>query len=189
VTVEEPPIGVPLRLVHPALPREARVWGAGRPGYPDEPPATPVVAIGAKEWRGLGVTRVLSLIEDWELPRRAPGLYEALGEQDIALVRLPVRDFGVPTDLVAYARLLAEVRGWLAAGEGLLVHCNAGLGRTAVVLGSLLRIHGLQGDPVTEIRRIYRRTAMEHPVQEAFVRGLDPVLGGAGAPRNGAASA
>jgi len=27
-------------------------------------------------------------------------------------------------------------------------------------------------DPVTELRRIYRSTAMQEPVQEAFVRGL-----------------
>jgi protein-tyrosine phosphatase len=53
-----------------------------------------------------------------------------------------------------------------------LVHCNAGLGRTAVVLASLLKTHGLAGDPVTELRRIYRPGAMEEPVQEAFVRTL-----------------
>ena len=33
-----PPIGHPLRLVHPALPTAGRLWGRGRPAYPDEPP-------------------------------------------------------------------------------------------------------------------------------------------------------
>ena len=183
--VPEPPIGEPLRLVHAVLPAAARVWGAGRPGYPDEPPAASVVATGVKSWQELGVRRVLSLIEDWELPRRAPGLYEALGVHDIALVRLPVRDFGVPTDAAAFARLLADLRQRLAGGEGVLVHCNAGLGRTAVVLASLLRVHGWAGDPVAEIRRSYRPTAMEHPVQEAFVRGLDPPPEGSAVHRDG----
>jgi hypothetical protein len=40
------------------------------------------------------------------------------------------------------------------------------------VLASILKVHGLAGDPVTELRRIYRSSAMEEPVQEAFVRAL-----------------
>jgi hypothetical protein len=41
-----------------------------------------------------------------------------------------------------------------------------------VVLASVLKAHGLVADPVTELRRLYRPTAMEHPVQEDFVRRL-----------------
>jgi hypothetical protein len=41
-----------------------------------------------------------------------------------------------------------------------------------VVLASILKAHGVVLDPVTELRRIYRSTAMQEPVQEAFVRGL-----------------
>ncbi|PYM53612.1 MAG: hypothetical protein DMD79_26110 [Candidatus Rokuibacteriota bacterium] len=155
------PIGEPVRLVHPVLPGAAKVWGAGRPGYPDEPPAAGVEATGVQAWRDLGVERVLSLVEDWELGRRSPRLFELLSDHGIAVVRFPVRDFGVPTDPAGFARLLADLR------EG-------GLGRTAVVLASLLRVHGLAADPVAEIRRIYRSDAMRDPGQEAFVRGLDP---------------
>ena len=48
---------------------------------------------------------------------------------------------------------MSDLREGLRRGEALLVHCNAGLGRTAVVLASLLRVHGLAADPVEEIRR------------------------------------
>ena len=168
------PIGEPVRLVHPVLPGVAKVWGAGRPGYPDEPPAAGVEATGVQAWRDLGVERVLSLVEDWELGRRSPRLFELLSDHGIAVVRFPVRDFGVPTDPAGFARLLADLSEGLRRGEALLVHCNAGLGRTAVVLASLLRVHGLAADPVEEIRRIYRPDAMRDPTQEAFVRGLDP---------------
>jgi len=115
---------------------------------------------------------VLSLIEDWEVPRRAPGLFEALAQEGIDLRRYPIADFGVPREVPGFGRLLREIGERLAAGDGVLVHCNAGLGRTAVVLASILKTHGLSVDPVIELRRIYRPGAMEEPIQEAFVRSL-----------------
>ncbi len=167
-----PPVGHPLRLLHPVLPRDARLWGAGRPSYPDEPPSRDAVEAGVREWREADVALVVSLIEDWEVPRRAPGLFETLAREGIAVRRFPIVDFGAPSDVPAFGRLLDEVSRRLAAGSGVLVHCNAGLGRTAVVLASILKAHGLAADPVTEVRRIYRPTAMQEPVQETFVRRL-----------------
>lgn len=167
-----PPVGQPVQLVHPVLPSGARLWGAGRPSYPDEPPKADAVVAGARRWRESGVGLVLSLIEDWEVPRRAPGLFDALARERIDLRRYPIADFGVPREVPAFGQLLRDIGARLAAGDGVLVHCNAGLGRTAVVLASILKTHGLAGDPVTELRRIYRRHAMEEPLQEAFVRGL-----------------
>jgi protein-tyrosine phosphatase len=164
VTVKKamtPPVGHPLQLLHPVLPSKARLWGAGRPSYPDEPPTAEAVETGVLAWRESGVDLVLSLIEDWEVPR-----------QRIEVQRFPIADFGVPREAPAFGRLLRIVADRLATGDGILVHCNAGLGRTAVVLASVLKVHGLALDPVTELRRIYRPTAMQDPVQETFVREL-----------------
>jgi protein-tyrosine phosphatase len=167
-----PPVGHPLQLVHPVLPPGARLWGAGRPSYPDEPPRADAVEAGIRAWRESGVDLVLSLIEDWEVPRRAPGLFQVLARERIDVRRYPIADFGIPQEAPGFGRLLREVEERLAGGAGILVHCNAGLGRTAVVLASILKAHGLVADPVAEIRRLYRANAMEEPVQEAFVRGL-----------------
>jgi hypothetical protein len=170
--METPPIGHPVRVVHPVLPASGRLWGAGRPSYPDEPPTPHAVAAGVRGWRAAGVNLVVSLIEDWEVARRAPGLFDTVIHEGLALRRFPIPDFGVPGDAAAFEALLADVVRRLDAGDGILVHCNAGLGRTAVVLASVLRIQGLATDPVLELRRIYRPTAMEEPVQEGFVRRL-----------------
>ena len=167
-----PPVGQPLRVRHPLLPEAASLLGAGRPSYPDEPPSRDKVDEGARAWREAGVDLVVSLIEDWEIPRRAPGLFEALAREGIVLRRFPIADFGVPADVPAFGQLLDELGHRLARGGNVLVHCNAGLGRTAVVLASVLKTHGLVGDPVTELRRLYRPTAMEHSLQEDFVRRL-----------------
>lgn len=158
--------------MHPVLPRQGRLWGAGRPSYPDEPPTADAVVAGVRVWRESGVGLVLSLIEDWEVPRRAPGLFETLAREGIDLRRYPIADFGVPREAPRFGQLLRDVGERLAAGDGVLVHCNAGLGRTAVVLASILKAHGLAVDPVTELRRLYRSAAMQEPVQEAFVRSL-----------------
>jgi protein-tyrosine phosphatase len=130
------------------------------------------VEAGVRAWRQADVALVVSLIEDWEVGRRAPGLFEALEREGLAFRRFPIPDFGVPADVSAFGRLLDEVGQRLADGGGVLVHCNAGLGRTAVVLASILKVHGLRADPVSELRRIYRSTAMQEPVQETFVRRL-----------------
>jgi protein-tyrosine phosphatase len=159
-------------LRHPLLPEAASLHGAGRPSYPDEPPSRDKVDEGARTWRVAGVELVVSLIEDWEIPRRAPGLFEALAREGIDVRRFPIADFGVPADVPAFGLLLDELGRRLAGGGNVLVHCNAGLGRTAVVLASVLKAHGLGEDPVIELRRLYRPTAMEHPVQEEFVRRL-----------------
>ena len=123
-----PPIGQPIQLVHPVLPCQARLWGAGRPSYPDEPPKADAVEAGVRAWRESGVGLVLSLIEDWEVPRRAPGLFEALARERIGLRRYPIADFGVPREVPDFGQLLRDIVERLAAGDGVLVHCNAGLG-------------------------------------------------------------
>ena len=158
--------------MHPVLPAGAGLWGAGRPSYPDEPPSLDAVTAGVRAWRDADVALVVSLIEDWEVPRRAPGLFEAVEREGLRVRRFPIADFGVPTDVPAFERLLDEIGRRLGEGGGVLVHCNAGLGRTAVVLASVLKVHGLADDPVSELRRIYRPTAMQEPRQEAFVRRL-----------------
>lgn len=157
-------------VAHPCLPPGGRLWGAARPGYPAEPPLQREVEAVVREWAGQGVDLVVSLLEDHELPRRAPGVLDALRRHELEVRRFPIPDFGVPADAGAFRTLVQELRERLGRGQGVLVHCNAGLGRTAVVLGALLVSCGFRGDPVLEVRRLYHPGAMENLLQEAFVR-------------------
>ena len=159
-------------LAHPRLPPGGRIWGAARPGYPAEPAPSREVEATVREWVGKGIEVVVSLMEDAELAARCPGFFDALRRHELTVLRFPIVDFGVPSDALAFGGLVVDVRERLSRGQTVLAHCNAGLGRTAVFLGSLLRSCGFPGDPVAEIRRIYQPGAMENPVQEAFVRGF-----------------
>ena len=77
----------------------------------------------------------------------------------------------MPREAPGFMRVLRDVGQRLAGGDGFSSTATRPR-RTAVVLASILKAHGLVLDPVTELRRIYRSTAMQEPVQEAFVRGL-----------------
>lgn len=125
-------------------------------------------------WEAAGIRAVVSLMETDEIDEKCPGLHEAFHRHGLEVIHFPIPDYGVPSDLDAFRDLLADLRSRLARGQDVLVHCNGGLGRTAVVFAGLLRAGGLEGDPVAEVRRVYQRRAMLEPAQEAFARAFDP---------------
>ena len=93
-----------------------------------------------------GVTLFLDLTHDGELEP-----YAQLIEPPARHLRLPIRDFSVPTPegLVA---ILDEIDAELESGGVVYVHCWAGCGRTGVVVGSWLVRHGAH--PNDALRRI-----------------------------------
>jgi protein-tyrosine phosphatase len=85
-----------------------------------------------------GVTLFLDLTQAGELEP-----YSHLVPPPSRHVRIPIRDFSVPTPDVLEAAL-DEIDGELAAGGLVYVHCWAGCGRTGVVVGSWLVRHGME---------------------------------------------
>lgn len=169
-------------LYHPRLPAGGRLWGASRPGYPDTPASPRQVEGTVREWAGVGVEAVVTLMEEDELNRICPGFLDALGRHRLESLRFPIPDFGAPAahEAEPFCIFVDDVRQRLARGQAILAHCNAGLGRTAIFLASLLKGCGHPGDAVEEIRRIYEPDAMRGAVQETFVRGLLFPLDGRG---------
>jgi protein-tyrosine phosphatase len=169
-------------VAHPRLPANARLWGASRPGYPDMPATPRQIEADVREWVGTGVDVVVTLMEDEELARICPGFLDALRRHELESLRFPIRDFGAPeaAEAGAFCELVEDVRARLARGQGVLVHCNAGQGRTAVFLASLLKGCGHVGDAVEEIRRVYYADAMRGVSQERFVRTLAFAANGRG---------
>jgi protein-tyrosine phosphatase len=161
-------------LAHPRLPPGGRLWGASRPGYPDVPASPRQIEAAVREWAGAGVDVVITLMEDEEIARICPGLFEALRRQGLTSLRFPIPDFGAPApaQAEAFCAFVDDVRGRLARGQAVLAHCNAGQGRTALFLATLLKGCGHPGDAVDEIRRVYYSDAMRGVAQESFVRGL-----------------
>jgi protein-tyrosine phosphatase len=112
-----------------AVPGEQLVHGAGGPRTA---PAHHVA-----EWvafmRAEGIARVVRLLDDCEPMRRAYD--EAFGAGSV--LHIPIADAGVPA-APALAQAVAFIDASVADQRRVVVHCMAGMGRTAIVLAAWL---------------------------------------------------
>jgi ADP-ribosylglycohydrolase len=102
-----------------------------------------------------GIDCFVDLTDPEELPP-----YADLLPAEVAYHRRSIRDHGVPaqpTDMSAILELLEHA---LRSGRRPYVHCRAGVGRTATVIGCLLVERGLEGGPaLEELNRLWQHCA------------------------------
>lgn len=97
----------------------------------------------------------------------------------------PIDDFGVPP-VAHMRRILDAIASALEAGDGVYVHCRAGIGRTGTVVGCLLVEHGFAPDAALALMqrkwRAMARSAVvrqtpETDAQRAFIAAWSPGKG------------
>jgi atypical dual specificity phosphatase len=108
---------------------DASVYGVCRPGH---------LGGGLEEWTATvadaGVDRVVCLLSSTEATRW--GLPEAYADR-FETAHVPICDRQLPENATLRTALRA-LRDAEAAGESVVLHCNAGLGRTGVVAAAWL---------------------------------------------------
>jgi protein-tyrosine phosphatase len=85
----------------------------------------------------------------------------------------PIPDRGIPTSTEAFLQFLDVLHRDLLSGRSIVAHCYAGIGRSALLLASLLRREGLSADDA--FRRITQaRNALvpDTPAQLRWVENL-----------------
>ena len=97
-------------------------------------------------WRTDGVDCVVSLLEPEEIPGLVDAERELCREFGIDFISFPMPDKSVPMSLDAFAALVAPLARRLRAGQGIAIHCRAGIGRSTVLAASILVWLGVDAD-------------------------------------------
>lgn len=92
-----------------------------------------------------GVTQLAILTEDHEIHDLAPAYARLLSSGGLAfsVIRLPIRDYGVPESVTAFRVAAHGIAEALRRGERIVMHCRGGIGRTGLVAEAVLNELGV----------------------------------------------
>lgn len=118
------------------------------------------------------VDHVVSLLEPDEAADL--GLAEegaVCAEHGVGFFNFPVTDHGVPADVEAWARVARVIDRRLQAGQSIVIHCRAGLGRApSLAIGGLIAGGMNVDEAVLRVGRARGRPVPETDEQLAFIR-------------------
>jgi hypothetical protein len=133
--------------------------------------AYPLDVDDVKVLSGLGVRRILNLVEDGEYRAGERAAVErALADAGIGEYRLQLTDYGgLPPEVLDEA--VREVSVWLDAGDRCYVHCRAGWQRSAAVAAAIVATHeGIEIEDALEYVQSRKRSADPLPHQRDDLR-------------------
>lgn len=174
----------------PAAPGEKTLYGASRPGYPDDRLPNSVVEQWIEFMKKRGINRVCCLLRNDEIKdyykHSLITQYEmAFGESNV--MHSPVKDFETISKQQLYHEILPYIKETEKAGQKIVVHCSAGMGRTGqVMVAWLVRYRDMKpNDALTAVIKSgrnpleakYRQSKIYSPA-EYKGRPYGPAVGG-----------
>ena len=124
-----------------------------------------------------GIRVLVCLAPQDEIEKKSPEYAAAIeaDEVPVGLRLFPIGDFEGPDSDDGFRELAQEVAAPLRSGDGVLIHCGAGIGRTGMVAIAILMV---MGSPRAEAERRVRAAGSgpERPAQEAALRRLEEFL-------------
>ncbi len=142
---------------------------SSRPGYPNPEVPRSICRRFVEEMKAGGVSLAVVLLTFSEMTAwYGLNLCEYYEGNSIQAVHYPVEDGSIPESIPSFHRLMTTIRHRLST-DRVLVHCNAGIGRTGTVAAGLLVCGG--ESPAAAIARIrgVRPGAVENRWQEEFL--------------------
>ena len=118
---------------------------------------------------------VVSLLEKKELkPLNVSTLFEVIKKHKFTHYYFPIKDKSVPKKNVELNGLLNDLSFKIRQNKKILLHCNAGLGRSGLIAALLCKKLGVSENPISYIRK-HRPGSIETKDQEKMISLLDLV--------------
>ena len=118
---------------------------------------------------------VVSLLDRKELAAlQITNLLELIKKHNFSHYYFPIKDKSVPKNKVQLHRFLDNLCNEIQKNRNILIHCNAGLGRSGLIAALLCKKLGIVREPISFIRQ-YRPGAIETIEQEKLISSLDLV--------------
>ena len=118
---------------------------------------------------------VVTLLEKKELkPLNVSTLFEVIKKHKFTHYYFPIKDKSVPKKNVELNRLLNDLSFKIRQNKKILLHCNAGLGRSGLIAALLCKKLGISENPISYIRK-HRPGSIETKDQEKMISLLDLV--------------
>jgi protein-tyrosine phosphatase len=123
-------------------------------------------------WKRAGLDVVVSLLEASEV--RELGLFEEESmcrANGIEFISFPVADRGVPGSIRDTGKLVEKLQAAVSSGSSIAIHCRAGIGRSALLAGCILKRQGIpEKDVFSLISRARGVTCPDTDAQIDWVR-------------------
>jgi len=134
-------------------------------------PRAEVLQQDVQHYQSLGVDALLSLLEEAEAAELGLSAEaQTCGVAGLEFLTFPIADYSVP-QRGAFLTLVNDVAARLRAGQAVAVHCRAGIGRSGMVVCSVLGALGVK-DAIAEVSRARGIAVPDTAEQRTFIQDI-----------------
>ncbi|MDC3107765.1 dual specificity protein phosphatase family protein [Paracoccaceae bacterium] len=155
--------------------KDGQLWISHYPGKTEIKDRLFQAEIDLFELKKKKIDIVVSLLEKKELEAlQISTLFDLIKKNQFTHYYFPIEDKSVPKNKVELNRLLNKLCVEIHKNKKILLHCNAGLGRSGLIAALICRRLGISESPISYIRK-YSPGSIETKDQENMITSVDIV--------------